>query len=113
MKQIGFILIIFFVFSSCTTSKKMTANQSSGINTESRGREGSSFENPVVLKEKDETTGVAAEYEWLRNHYPGYTTGKQTLSVHKKKPYDIISIRTTEGKEIEVYFDISNFYGKF
>jgi hypothetical protein len=37
----------------------------------------------------------------------------QALSHYKNKPYDIITIKTSEGKEIDVYFDISNFYGKF
>jgi len=29
------------------------------------------------------------------------------------KPYDIIKIKTKEGNLIEIYFDISNFFGKF
>ena len=32
---------------------------------------------------------------------------------HGKKPYDVLTLDTADGKEIKVYFDISNFFGKF
>jgi len=37
----------------------------------------------------------------------------QSLTHNNKKPYDILKIETVEGKEVEVYFDISNFFGKY
>ena len=63
--------------------------------------------------EKNESTGVDAEYLWLKKNYPGYKLKQQSLNFHNKKPYDILSIETKEGEEKEIYFDISNFYGKF
>lgn len=75
--------------------------------------EGSSFANAVVINETTETTGVAAEYDWLKVHYPGYKTLGQSLVYNEGKPYDIIEIKTADGKKEKVYFDISHFFGKF
>jgi hypothetical protein len=66
-----------------------------------------------IIKEKNETKGIKAEYEWLRKNYPGYEAKKQALIVQKKTPYDVITIVTENGEEKSIYFDISNFYGKY
>ena len=57
-------------------------------------------------------TGIGAEYDWLKEHYPGYHPQGQTLLVSDKKPFDKIRIKTASGEEKDVYFDISHFYGK-
>ena len=98
---------------SCATTKKMSSGSSSQAGVEVIVHDGSSFEKAIVINEKSESKGVGAEYEWLRNNYPGYKTKRQTLSYNNKIPYDIITIVTTQGIEKQVYFDISNFYGKF
>lgn len=113
MKRILFYLISLCIFISCSTSKNITTQtETNGSNTEVFFKEGTSFDNPVVIKEKSESTGVSAEYAWLRKRYPGCRTVNQTLTFQNNKPYDIIKIITNEGKEVSVYFDISNFYGK-
>jgi len=97
---------------SCTTSRKtnqISGSDNSSINAE---HDGSSYENAVVIKEKTETSGVKAEYAWLSKNYPGYTFKEQSLGSNNKKPYDIITIVTTDGEKKKIYFDISNFYGK-
>ena len=71
MKQIGFLLIIFLLFHSCTSSKKVTTNHSSTLTSESKVRNGSSYEKAIIILERTETIGVAAEYEWIKIHYPG------------------------------------------
>ena len=113
MKQIGFLIIIFLILQSCTTSKAISSDHSTVKTNEFVARDGTSFENAIIIEEKSETKGIAKEYEWLRVHYPGYHMIMQSLSNHNKKPFDIMKITIPEGKEIEVYFDISNFYGKF
>ena len=112
MKQIGLLVFIILILYSCTSSKKATSTQSSAIKSESSIRNGTSYEKAIIILEKTEGVGVDAEYKWLKSHYPGYKTIKQVLNYYKKKPYDIISITTIEGKDIDVYFDISKFYGK-
>ena len=75
--------------------------------------DGSSFANAIVIKEKSEATGGAAEYAWLRKNYPGYHTKMQSLVYHDKKPFDILHVVLANGTEKDFYFDIGNFFGKF
>jgi len=113
MKRILFYLIPLCFIISCSTTKNITdKSETNGNNAEVFFKEGTSFDNPVVIKEESESTGVSAEYAWLRQRYPGYRIVNQTLTFQNKKPYDIIKIIIKEGKEVSVYFDISNFYGK-
>ena len=113
MKNAGFIVLDFLILNSCTTSKKVARDPSLTSKPGTEIRDGASFEKAIILLVKTETVGVHAEYEWIGVHYPGYKRGMQSLSTYKKKPFDIISITTAEGKELDIYFDISNFYGKF
>ena len=75
--------------------------------------DGSSAEQAIVINEKSEITGVAAEYSWLQKHYPGYKLSIQFLSVRDNQSYDIMLFDTSEGISKEIYFDISAFHGKF
>ena len=103
------------LFLSCATNKKATQIQKGNTNTieSSNGRDGLSYENAIIINEKSETKGVGAEYEWIRIHYPDSKVISQALNFDKKIPYDIISIKTAEGIDLKIYFDISNFFGKF
>jgi len=66
--------------------------------------------------------GVAAEYEWIRRKYPGSKTLRQALTtldlITGKSKYkddqihfDVITIRLPDGREKEIYFDVSSFFG--
>lgn len=77
------------------------------------GGDGSSFEKAVVIKGATEETGVKAEYAYLREHFSGYTMGKQSLVNHEKRVYDVLDITTKDGAAKSVYFDITGFFGKF
>lgn len=79
----------------------------------SAGNDGSSFEKAIVINAANEMDGVPAEYEWLKAHYPGYKVKLQKLVMHNDKPYDLLTIITNKGEEKVIYFDISNFFGKF
>ncbi|MBS1663813.1 MAG: hypothetical protein JST68_22400 [Bacteroidetes bacterium] len=89
---------------ACSSSKHSTGNST---------RDGSSYENAIVIKETSEKKGVDAEYDWLREHYPGYKRGRQALTTKNGKPYDVLSIETADGVKKDVYFDISKFFGKW
>lgn len=103
------------VAAACTPSKKAITSKpnAAAVGSVADSRDGSSFEKAIVITEKSETTGVHAEYEWLKVHFPGYKMGSQSLSQYKGKPYDILSFETAEGEKKQIYFDISNFFGKF
>jgi hypothetical protein len=116
LQSLLFVFLVLITFSSCSPSKKLqsTGNDASVIAVQNVDKQdGSSFQNAVVIKEKSESTGISAEYSWLAKNYPGYRSLGQSLVYDKNKPYDIIKIRTADGKEKEIYFDISNFFGKF
>jgi hypothetical protein len=113
-----------FLAVACHTTKHSTtpaggqqaranAQQADGSQTSSSKEDGSSYSNAVIIKEKSEGPGVDAEYKWIRDHYPGSKTKSQALQMNNGKSYDVLTIVTADGAEKRVYFDISNFFGKF
>ena len=108
--QIKHLFIVATLFSalSCSSGKKSNATSLS----KSTG-DGLSFSTAIVIMERSETKGTSAEYTWIRNHYSNYTIKGQSLTMNEKIRYDIITIIQSDGKELPLYFDISNFYGKF
>jgi hypothetical protein len=105
-KIITSIVLICFLILSCSPPK----NTSGSPNAK---QDGLSYETAVVINEKRETTGINAEYKWLKEHYPGYMSEGQALQWKNKIPYDVISIKLPDEKKLDVYFNISKFYGKF
>jgi hypothetical protein len=77
-----------------------------------KGGDGNSLAQAVlIMGAEGETDGVAAEYAWLDQHYPGYIPGDQALVQQGDRLYDILTIRW-KGKTLELYFDITTFFGK-
>ena len=113
MKKIALIPLIVLAI-ACHSSKHATSTPAgTEQSSSSSARDGSSYENAIVIQEKHEGPGVDAEYKWIRQHYPGSKTLSQALTNKNGKPYDILTIQTADGTEKKVYFDISNFFGKF
>jgi hypothetical protein len=107
MKKVFSIAIFFLLFfSSCVSTNKATPGNIPD-------RDGSSFEKAIIITETHEGPGVDAEYKWLAVHYAGYAMRSQSLIYHDKHPYDILNFKTSTGVPKTIYFDISNFYGKF
>ena len=113
MKRFLIILLAgSLILHGCTGSKHATSSGPTEV--PSGNRDGSSQANAVIIQEKTETTGVDAEYAWLRKNYPGYTFKSQSLIYGKDgHPYDMLSIKTAAGVNKDVWFDISNYFGKF
>jgi len=109
MKKFLLLLLIALLIGACSPHKRL---QNGSIESRIENT-GFSYQNAIVIKEKTETSGVKSEYKWLEENYPGYKMIRQTLNFKGKKPYDILKIKTAEGQTLEIYFDISNFYGKF
>jgi hypothetical protein len=118
MKKTALLLLIAAA-TACSTAKHSQTSgspatvQNATVTPPIPGADGSSFEKAIVIQEKSEMTGSKAEYQWLRENYPGYKMIMQALVNHDKKPYDILTITTADGVEKKVYFDISNYFGKF
>jgi len=115
MKKFLFIILLPMAV-ACSAPKQSVGKDAGHRITDSSSadaQDGSSYEKAVFVKEKSETNGVHAEYAWVREHYPGSKNKGQALVFNNKKPYDILTIETADGTEKKVYFDISNFFGKF
>lgn len=77
------------------------------------GGDGSSLEKAIVIHGATEQTGVDAEYNYLGKHFPGYHQGKQSLISHENRRYDVLEFTTANGAKMTIYFDITEFFGKF
>ena len=110
MKTFIYLFAISLLATSCA-SHKNAAQASASV--ASVTADGSSFAKAIVIKEDHERPGIDAEYAWIRDKYPGSKVNGQALVNHGNKPYDIIHITTADGAKTDVYFEISNFYGKF
>lgn len=114
-KKLFVFFILFSFLHSCSPSKKSLPGSSMNFppSTPKAGDDGLSFETAVVITETSQSKGVKAEYKWIANHYSNFTIKMQSAGMHNNKPYDIITIRQSNGEDLKLYFDISNFYGKF
>lgn len=83
----------------------MTGCAASSIDS-SGGRDGSSFDKAVIVG------SVRAEYLYIDRTFNGASIMTQIMTEHNGRPYDIVTIRSEEGIEQDVYFDISKFYRK-
>lgn len=78
-----------------------------------KGGDGSSIEKAVIiLNTKSDVEGVDAEWRYLDSHYKGWHLDEQTLIFEKDGQYDIMTIKLSDGTKKELWFDITNFYGR-
>ena len=50
---------------------------------------------------------IAAEYQWLNQHYPGYNRIQQAFLKFNNRFYDRLTIMTNSGKTKVFFFDIT------
>lgn len=106
MKKVMITLIWMLGLYSCSTSQKT-------VYSTHNDRDGSSYEKAIIVKAKNENEGIRSEYSIISKLYPNYKMKSQGTGIKDNKNYDTISIVTADGKDVKVYFDITNFYGKF
>jgi hypothetical protein len=75
-------------------------------------QDGTSVAHAIPINEPNEKAGVAAEYHWIGEHFPGYKRAGQALLNENGRYYDAIDITTTSGERKKIYFDITGFFGK-
>ena len=109
------VTIIILQLAACSPHRQIMKNDFSNANeTISSGKQdGLSYNTAVIIKEKSEHLGIKAEYAWIKEHYPNYKFKKQALVRQNEKPYDIITITLSDGTDLDLYFDISNFFGSW
>ncbi len=76
------------------------------------GGDGSSIAAAILVKGANEATGVAAEYQWLRDHLPGFRPEQQALLGVGDRKYDQLDGVMPTGERRSVFFDITEFFGK-
>ena len=82
-------------------TRKGTAKESNSA------RDGSSFEKAIKVK------SVQEEYKFVKENCKDCQMKSQALSENNKKPFDILTLKKSDGSEVTYYFDISSFYGKW
>ena len=79
-----------------------------------KGGDGSSMEQAVIIKAPNNAAGVDAESDWIRKNHPGWRKGNQALvGGDGGKMYDRIDYTTPQGKTITIYFEVTDFFGKW
>lgn len=74
------------------------------------GGDGSSKEKAVVVKGAPTgLLGIRAEYDWLNEKFPGYKRKSQAL-ISGARSYDLLAIEMPDGKELSIYFDVSDIW---
>jgi hypothetical protein len=120
MKKFIYLLFIALLLSSCGAKKNTIVTNNTNIvsvkNVTFSGGDGSSFDKAIIVTAKNSTDGIAAEYKYVAKKYGrrgvDWKMIQQSLSYNKKTPFDILKINYKE-KEINIYFEISSFFGKF
>jgi hypothetical protein len=109
-------MILLVASGSCSPSPKNTrAYRNRQIYSATASKpvaDGLSHATAIVIAETAETTGVHDEYLWIKEHYTDYEVELQSLESYYKKPFDVIRIKFSDGRELNLYFDISRFFGK-
>ena len=77
------------------------------------GGGGSSIEKAIIISDCNNSEGVNQEYIEVRKRFGNYKLIKQVLIEEKGKMYDKLELKLENGKEIDLYFDITNFFGKW
>jgi hypothetical protein len=70
---------------------------------------GGDLEHAVVVLTTDRFEGIRTEYAWLALRYPGAKRTQQGLLSQAGRQYDKLYVTTAEGRDLELYFDITAF----
>jgi len=76
------------------------------------GGDGLSKKTAVIVKARAEYAGVRSEYVWIASRYPGSKPISQKLTARDEhgRNYNIITVRTSGGAKIVLWFDVSAMY---
>ncbi len=77
---------------------------------------GSNYEKAIVIHADRTIDGIQQEYEWIEHHYGprgvAWEVQQQTLTRHEDRTYDILSIQLPDGTMRDIFFDITEFFGR-
>ena len=121
MKHAVTVLVLLLFFGCVSHQPVKSANTFSNNSRNAafkgvsfKGGDGSSIEKAVIiLSAANEFVGVGAESSWIRKNHPGWRKGSQALLSNKGKQYDRIEYTTPYGETKTIFYDITDFFGKF
>lgn len=91
-------------------------NSSVPVSSIFTGGDGATEQTAVIINASSSMVGVPAEYEFIKSKYGARRHDrelvKQELYLNNSKIYDIISIQTANGSSVQIFFNITKFYGK-
>jgi hypothetical protein len=94
--------------------KESSKENQQGITFE--GGSGDSVQDPIVIKgASSHELGVVAEYKFIAHKYGRRDVAwklKMQMVSNKPKMMDLIRIELSDGSIKDIYFDISDFFGK-
>jgi hypothetical protein len=77
------------------------------------GGNGSSKKDAIIISDCTNQEGVNQEYLEVRKRFKDYKMGQQSLLMDKGKVYDKLELTVENGKHVSVFFDITDFFGKW
>ncbi len=97
MKNLKYVILLLLslTFINCSTTQNLTLN------------DGSSIEKAIKVGSVDQ------EYKIVREKCIDCKLKSQSLRFNNNKPFDVLTFIKPNGEEVNYYFDISKFYGKF
>jgi hypothetical protein len=95
-------------------SREIRAEGSTTAAPNDAARKGLSKESAIVVGAKGEVGTVKTEYKWIAENYPNSKPLEQSLTAfdEKGRRFDVITIRTSAGQELDLWFDITSLYAR-
>ncbi|MES2617172.1 MAG: hypothetical protein V4613_04795 [Bacteroidota bacterium] len=124
INRLAFCFIVICIAACAASSKMPTAYKAYKLigtvgKIELWGGDGLSMPTAIYIKNaKSSMDGIPVEYAYLRQKYgvrdEEYLFNGQALMSEGKRSYDVLKITTLpDSTKVNVYFDISDFFGKF
>jgi len=118
--KIGFLLTILWLAIGCEPQQ---SQQSPAVDDSKpirrpltgvtfSGGDGSSIETAVIIKAPNNFLGVRGELDWIKRNCPGWQFEKQSVLKGGGKVYDKMYFITPDGQPKNLFFDVTDFYGK-
>jgi len=76
------------------------------------GGNGSSLDDAITISDCSHFEGVDQEYIVLKKRFGNYKLIKQSLIEESGRIYDFLEIKLEDGNKMEVYFEITDFFGR-
>ncbi len=76
------------------------------------GGDGSSLENASIISDCNNTEGVRQEYLLIEKTFANFKLVRQELLDKNNRKYDKFELEIN-GEKVELFFDITEFFGKY